>query len=65
MISVALSLMTAEPSTPGTIRADLDVHAVFDDVDDLVDDEAHGAAGVGEHQHRLGAFRLVASPSLT
>ena len=38
------------------VAADLDVEPVLDDVDDLVDHEAHRASGIGEHQQRLRAF---------
>ena len=62
MISVAWPLMTAEPSTPGVSLADLDVEPVLDDVDDLVDHEAHRAAGVGEHQQRLRALGCARAP---
>ena len=48
--------ITAEPSTPGCSLGDLDVETVLDDVDDLVDHQPHGAAGVGEHQQRLRAL---------
>ena len=41
---------------PAGGAADLDVEPFLDDVDDLVDDEAHGAAVIGEHQDRLGAL---------
>ena len=60
MISVAWPLTTAEPSTPGRVAADLDVEPVLDDVDDLVDHQAHRAAAVGEHQQRLRALALDA-----
>ena len=36
--------------------ADLDIEPLLDDIDDLVDDEAHRTSGVGEHQQRLRAF---------
>ncbi len=38
------------------VAADLDIEPVLDDVDDLVHDQAHRAARVGEHQQRLRAF---------
>ena len=40
------------------VAADLDVEPLLDDVDDLVDDEAHRASGIGEHEQRLGRPRF-------
>src|SRR3546814_12719573 len=40
------------------LRRQLDVHALLDDVDDLLDHKAHSAVPVGEHQNRLTAFGL-------
>ena len=42
----------------GALARHLDVEPLLDDVDDLVDDETHGAAVIGEHQDRLGAVLL-------
>ncbi len=58
MISVAWPLMMAEPRTPGPVSADLDVERVVDDIDDLVDHQAHRPAFVGEDQQRLRALAL-------
>ena len=44
----------------GIVAGDLNVEAVFDDVDDLVDHQRHRAAAVREHQQRLGALALDA-----
>src|SRR4051812_37529729 len=38
------------------LAGELDVEAFFDNVDDLVDDQRHGAALIGEHQQRLYAL---------
>ena len=58
MISVALPFTIAEPTRPGAVARDLDVEPLLDDVDDLVDDEAHAPAAIGEHQKRRGAVLL-------
>ena len=42
----------------------LDIEPLLDDVDDLVDHQAHGAALVGEHQQRLRAAALRRATSL-
>ena len=44
----------------GTLARHLDIEPLLDDVDDLVDDEAHGAVMIGEHQDRLRAVLLDA-----
>ena len=41
-----------------TFARDLDVEPLLDDVDDLVDDEAHAPAAIGKHQNRHGAILL-------
>ena len=41
-----------------TLARDLDVEPLLDDVDDLVDDEAHAPAAIGKHQNRHGAILL-------
>ena len=51
-----LALDHGRAENAGGGSADLDVEPFLDDVDDLVDDEAHGAAVIGEHQDRLGAL---------
>jgi hypothetical protein len=48
-----------------TLARHLDVEPLLDDVDDLVDDEAHGAAMIGEHQDRLRAVLLDAGLPLS
>ena len=40
----------------GTIGGELDIEAVVDDVDDLVDGETHRVLAVGEDDQRLGPF---------
>src|SRR5205807_6396963 len=47
---LALDHGCAEDAVLGA--GDLDVESLFHDVDDLVDDEAHRASLVGEHQDR-------------
>ena len=59
MISVAWPSDHRRAEHAGAVAADLDVELVLDDVDDLVDHEAHRAAAVGEHQQRLRASRLM------
>src|SRR5262249_25293923 len=39
---------------------DLDVEFIFDNVDNFVDHQSHGAAAVGKHQERLCALTLYA-----
>src|ERR1700722_14518032 len=41
-----------------TFARDLYVEPLLDDVDDLVDDEAHAPAAIGKHQNRHGAILL-------
>ena len=43
MTSVALPFTTAQPRNTGLITHDLDIELLFDDVDNLIDKEAHGA----------------------
>ena len=57
-ISVALPFTTAIAEDPGSVARHLDVEPLLDDIDDLVDDEAHGTTVVGEYQDRLGALLL-------
>ena len=57
MISVAWPLIDRRADDARRVAADLDVELVLDDVDDLVDHEAHGAPAIGEHEQRLRAFR--------
>ena len=42
----------------GNVARDLDVEPLLDDVDDLVDDEAHATAAIGKYQNRHGAVLL-------
>ena len=44
----------------GIVAADLNVEAVLDDIDDLVDHQRHRAGAVREHQQRLRALALHA-----
>src|SRR5665647_1718004 len=44
----------------GVFADDLDIEAVFDDVDNLVDHQRHRAVAIREHQQRLGALALYA-----
>ena len=43
---------------PFLVGAELDAELVLDDVEDLVDDEPHGAVAIGEDQDRLASFCL-------
>ena len=56
MISVAWPLAPRPSRAGGLLAAELDVEPLLDDVDDLVDHEAHGAVAVGEHEKRLRAL---------
>ncbi len=44
----------------GIFAGDLDIEAVFDDIDNLVDHQRHRAVAIREHQQRLGALALYA-----
>src|SRR5215470_15241364 len=51
-----LALDDGRAQHAGGFAHHLDMECVLDDVDNLVDNEPHGAALVGEHQERLHAF---------
>ncbi len=53
---VALDHRVAEHA--GAFARHFDVEPILDDIDDLIDHEAHGAAAIGEHQDRLRAIPL-------
>ncbi len=56
MTSVALPAMIGAAEIARPLGGELDGELVLDDVDDLVDDEAHRAVAVGEDQDGLAAF---------